>query len=233
MNFQLTKQIRPILLFALTIALLGGVSYGGYRCWESRKRSQKPPVGEPGKPYIIGEQPNPPSEPITKPTDDPNWNLYTNREYGFSVEYPAGWKVREEIISRSGDPEYVARDKIFFKAQGGEYIDIFTHDTSKDLLEWAREFHELLHRNANEIPPDTNAYISGLPALIVYTPFGQAPADIITAFKSGRYVFTLEHATLKKENPLLWDTYEHFLRTFEFEGTENILDELPKFPIGF
>lgn len=233
MNLKLSKQSKIILLSLLSLALLGGVSYGGWRCWQSKQVAT-----EPQKPYIIGEQPSPPSIPITKPTDDPNWNLYINEKYGFSVEYPAGWKVKEEIISRSREPEYVARDIIDFRLEGSGYLALYVFEDSHMTLENWVEFNKVLLELSSlaQTPIKPNSRIAGNAAFTVFSPTDQyAPASVVSAFKGGSYILRTLHGRVGSAvgEPLLWDIYEHFLRTFEFEGTENIPDELPKFPMGF
>ncbi len=225
MNFLLTKQTKTIVIFALTVALLGGVGYSGYQYWQSKQAVPEPPESS------VAEEPNP--TPITEPTDDPNWNLYINKEYGFSVEYPTGWEVEEKKISKAGAPEYVARNKISFEAVGEGYITIYAMRTDLGLMSWSNKFYELLSSSVGALPSNPNAGLAGRDALIVYSPPNQAPSKVIVALREGSYIFTLEHFTPKNENPLLWDIYEHFVRTFEFENTESIPDKLPTFPMGF
>ncbi len=227
MSIQLTKQAKLSVFSVLTALVLGGILsfYVGYRYLhidQSVSEAQEPSVAEDPKPT-----------PITEPTDDPNWNLYINKEYGFSVEYPATWGVEEENISKAGAPEYVARAKISFGVAGEGYITIYTMRTDLGLMGWSSKFYELLSSNAEALPPKPNAKLAGHNAFIVYSPSEQAPSKIVAVLKKGDYIFTLEHFTPKNENPLLWDIYEHFLRTFEFENTENIPDKLPTFPMGF
>jgi len=226
MNFQITKQIRPILLFAFAVTLLGGVSYGGYRYWQSRQaipKSQTPPNVEEPKPT-----------PITKPTDDPNWNLYTNKEYGFTVEYPTGWGVSESFSDASrGDKRRMKSWIKFVKTSSASIMISVWEMPEANLLEWSMENESLIVSGGAGVPDSINATIGGSPTLVMYSPPGQVPSAVVALLKCKNFIFKISHFTPKNENPLLWDIYEHFLRTFEFENTENIPDKLPEFPMGF
>jgi len=225
MNFLLTKQTKTIVISALAIALLGGVSYGGYTYWQSQQV-----VPEPQEPLI--EEPKP--TPITEPTEDPNWNLYINKEYGFSVEYPADWAVSESVQNISGSDKHRMASWIKFVKMGSVSIMISVWNTPEAaLLEWVKEKSALIVSGGAVVPDKPNAEIAGLPTVVVYSPFGQAPSAVTAVLKSGNRIFKVEHFTPKNENPLLWDIYEHFVKTFEFENTESIPDKLPTFPMGF
>ena len=222
MNLKLTKQSKIILLSLFGIALLGGVGYGGWRYWESRR-----PAAEPQSPVV---EPT----PIIRSTDDPDWNLYISEEYGFSVEYPAEWEVKRSLPSVGHREDLRMKSWIKFMKVGSAYAMISTWELpGADLLEWSKENKNLLVSGGAVLPAGANARVAGLPALVLYSPPGQAPSKVTAVLKNGDYIFRIEHFTPKNESPLLWDIYEHFLRTFEFEGTENIPDELPEFPMGF
>lgn len=231
MNFRLIKQPKTILLFALAVALLGSISYGGYRYWQSRQvvpEPQEPPTVEELKPT-----------PVTEPTADSNWNLYTNKEYGFSVEYPAGWGVAEKDISEKRDSLQVARDRIGFDLENVGYISVYVFESppEESLEEWINQNKVLMKLSSlANVPNYPQSQVGGSPTFVVYSPRdSQVPDAVTAAFKKENYIFKIGHGRLGASvgESLGWNIYEHFLRTLEFEGTKGIPDRLPEFPMGF
>ena len=231
MNFQLTKQTKFILVSALTVALLSGVSYGGYRYWQSKQAVPEPPESS------VAEEPKP--TPITEPTDDSDWNLYLNKEYGFSVEYPTGWEVAEKNISEKGYSLQVARGRIGFDLDNVGYISVYVFEAppEESLEEWVDKNKVLIELSSlASVPDHPQGQVGGVPTFVVYSPRDRQVPDAVTAvFKKGTYIFKIGHGRLGASvgEPLDWSIYGHFLRTFEFENTESIPDNLPTFPMGF
>jgi len=230
MNFQTTKQTKFILLI-LTVALLGGVFYGGYKY-----RQSKQVAPEPQEPSVVeGLKPT----PVTQPTDDLNWNLYTNKEYGFSVEYPAGWEVEEKEISGKRNSLQVARNRIGFDLENVGYISVYVFEVlpKVSLEEWVNQNKVLVELSSLASVSDfPQGQFGGVPTFVVYSPGDSQVPDAVTAvFKKGIYIFKIGHGRLGAtvSESLDWNIYEHFLRTFEFENTGNIPDKLPTFPMGF
>lgn len=223
MKIQLTKQTKIVLLLIFGIALLGGFSCGGWGYWRSKQT-----VLEPQAPPVEKPKPTGMPTPVTRPTDDPNWNLYINEEYGFSVEYPAGWDIKEES-NGFFEGTTTLRDLSL-----GTLWVLVDKDPVLGVLDWSAERWDTLVLEKEDLPEELNAALAGTSSLVGYSPpGGQGWASVFAVFKKGGYIFVLKNKAVGRGDPPLWSIYEHFLRTFEFEGTKDIPDKLPNFPMGF
>lgn len=206
MGFQLTKPIK-ILLLAIAVALLGGLAYGGYRYWQSRQ----------GEPKLTS---------TTKPTADPRWDLYINKENGFSVEYPSESMISEGQLSEFGG------DSISFSVASVMLFNISVKETNKDLITLVEEGVTNVSNTTRPLLPNKpNATIAGVPAVVLYVADSRYSLVTIYAFfKRGGFFYNIQHF-VPSDKQIDWGMFEHVLRVFEFDNTKNLEDSIPGFPL--
>jgi len=233
LRLNLSSKPKTILLSTLGIVILGAVSYGGWRYWKKASEPQEQPVGEPGKPYIIGEQPRPPSKPIIKPATDPNWNLYVNEQFGFSFEYPAGWKITEGadrpdapigVIRRTIKLKGPLPEGVEIKHSAYDYIlievSICENPAERSLLEWLEKDTLPCHYKDGKylgtpIPQTPNLTVAGEPAYQGYYPeSSQAYANTETFFSHKDKVFRILY--LESDGGKSRGIYNRILESFKF-----------------
>lgn len=214
---------KIILATVLGFGLLVGAIYAGY--WYGAQQTQQ--VESPVAAYQLTPT------PITEPTNDSNWNLYTNKEYGFSVEYPAGWEV--SIFTDNPDaPTSVIRKAIGFKGplpEGVEIkhpaynyvwtvVDIWRNPAERPLLEWLEKDTFPGHYKDGKylgtpIPQTANVEVGGVPAFQGFYPeSSQAYAHIETFFSYKDKVFRVLY--LESDGGKSRDIYDRMLLTFRF-----------------
>jgi hypothetical protein len=174
-----------------------------------------------GAPPVVVEE-----KPLVIPTDDPNWNLYTNKKHGLSVEYPSGSIISEGQFSESGG------DSISFSIASVMLFNISVKEADKDLITLVEEGVVNVSNTARPLLPNKpNATIAGVPAVVLYA--ADSRYSLVTAYaflKRGSFFYTIQHFVPSDEQ-IDWRLFEHVLRSFEFDDIKDLEDSIPNFPL--
>ncbi|MBI4086873.1 hypothetical protein HY416_02740 [Candidatus Kaiserbacteria bacterium] len=164
-------------------------------------------------------------KPITGESGTPGWNIYENKRYGFTVEYPSDWFIRT-----SSEPSF---DRVIFSnirkpsetsEESLQNESVFVIDIQRDanpqvldIEEWYREF-------------STRGF-SSEPDSEVRTTVGGRPAMRMEISTIGRDLhFYTFHGTdvvdliYKISQPKFKETYEKMLSSFKFTSPETVID---------
>jgi len=146
------------------------------------------------------------------------WQVYKDAEYGFTVEYPAGWKAEMTIDLHEPDPkpEWVLRRHSFMGDTGVVLIDI-SAASDMDLSAWLKWVGEI---TAPFPVTEPNAKVAGYPAVAFVR--GEISSVIVN---NGQYVYQLLYTAVYSENGLR--AYRHMLETFRLAGSTAIGAEIP------
>jgi len=161
---------------------------------------------------------------IEIPASDPNYKRFQNPVYGYSLEYPKGWRIEQY---GSNDDSPAANYQMNVWSPIGEQIVIQIWDNNQEklsLMEWyeARETTHLIVENA---PTGPNARIAGEDAIMVARPkVVGVPAEVITLLSHEGKIFLLRYSATTESVESL-PKYLHLLQTFEFnnKNTEDVL----------
>ena len=198
MNFNLTKQTKPIVLFALTVALLGGVCYGGYRYWQSQQavsESQEPeePIEE--RAYEI--------------IDNPDGNhTFVCYKFGFEFNYPEGWEFSEKYSSVRYDDGWV---EIFSK--DGERSVLISAWAPRDQTRYPMLRDSLIEQDGLVgLSLEPNFAVAGLPAFKYGLLERSQASDVVqVVFESNDHVFAASTAWNNRDDP----EYTEILNSFK------------------
>ena len=195
---------------------------------------------EPGPPLVtLGNQGTPSGQQnqstVTSPLDENNFVLYENPRYGFSIQYPSGWLVRDR--GASGGNVFVE----FFSPQteGNTFVDNFNVGVQNlsgviSLDEYGQSVVNLL--NSRPPGPDfrltqqpTNTTLGGLPAQkIEYAMVLQnESAPVVRTSLHGMQawtinddsIFVLSFVAEQNRFALYQPIIEHVIRTFRMAGS--------------
>lgn len=200
MNLSTLKQTEPIILFALAVALLGGVGYGGYRYWQSRQ---------------VVSEPQGPQEPVEEKayeiTDNPDSSkTYYAYLYNYKITVPEGWEVipstfyTSDLSMRRKDAPAV--EDLFIRSRPAEKDRSF-----EKYLEWERQ-NIVEPRGEEVIPQEPNFGFSGIPAYRYERYLVHARDVSILVFEHGSVWYEISIPLQFKEDPEYWS----ILNTFEF-----------------
>jgi len=170
-----------------------------------------------------------PIEKQLEPTEE--WLTYSDTTYGYSVEYPKGWNVKE-LVPYQGVTQRIQHELLLDGPRGTIKITTWTNYTSLDLIDWLKEREPPLIRPVSLVPSAANVRIAGEPAVFVVLPkpLGGYPR-LTTILQRGQVVFRILYLEPVEEiEKLNFDLYKHILSTFEFEDTKDIPDILPSKP---
>jgi len=108
---------------------------------------------------------------------DVNWEKYSNKEYGYSIKYPAGWKITEAEPRRDNKAAYGGEillpgelQKISFSDTSDRYwpaqmqIRIIEIPQGKTYDLWVKEYEYSDSTAFNPVQEVTDTVVSGRPA---------------------------------------------------------------------
>lgn len=147
-----------------------------------------------------------------------DWETYTDPDFDFRLEYPAGWEVetREKQPTPLIDDEAILKRIVFSSYPALVYLDVWLAKgkSFKEWLEWYKET-----RLVDEMLTEANATVAGLPAA---TFLQQHQRDLmITYFSDGQHVYRLMN--WMTDNPTHLDAYWHMLDTFKLPGKSSLV----------
>lgn len=168
-----------------------------------------------GRPLAVGE----PAQASYAAGQTAGWQVYQDADYGFTVEYPAGWKAEITIDLHDPDPkpEWVLRRHIFMGDTGVVFIDVSAANGT-DLPAWLKWVGEV---TAPFPAVEPNATVAGYPA-VAFVQNG-VPSVFVS---DGRYVYQLLYTAVYSENGL--QAYQHMLDTFRLAGSTTVGAEIPQ-----
>ncbi|PIS21803.1 hypothetical protein COT51_00865 [candidate division WWE3 bacterium CG08_land_8_20_14_0_20_41_15] len=156
------------------------------------------------------------------------WETYHSKEYGYSVEYPKGGTVKEELTLNPVAKEGVKEHMIIFNLSSG-FMRVDAWDNSHpygDIGSWLKAYPNVVDTSNSVVSGATKYKVAGEDATVIYTPSSpQASAVWRTFFVRGNKIFSLLYA---EGTPANFEMYRHFLSTFDFDNTKNISDILPQ-----
>jgi len=85
------------LIIGIVVVVVGALALGGFLLWQMQSASPVP------------EQQTPPPAPQPQTLDTSAWQTYRNEEFGFQLNYPENWKLREDngpVLSSRPAGEY-------------------------------------------------------------------------------------------------------------------------------
>ncbi|MBN2055651.1 hypothetical protein JW905_12050 [bacterium] len=143
-----------------------------------------------------------------------DWQVYQDEAWGFSLEYPADWKMLVRL-ENFGKPSFVIKKKIEFTGPGGPMVimDLWTNDEALELMNWYEVNYAGLMSSELQKPESPDRMVGGEPAIRMLNPQGQACTQSITLFQRGNLVFSLEYRVTDDFASL--PVIEHMLATFK------------------
>ena len=148
------------------------------------------------------------------------WELYENKEYGFSIKYPAEWAVKT-TITNSGLGDGVIEKRIFFSETDelGVHIDIFPNESDLEVLEWYYAYQDQFLNDGGSL--QTDLLIAGKQAVYSFDPEDSQsayPRHTVIVI-NGSYVFRIEYSASSQIDYL--NTYREMLSTVSFENNRS------------
>ena len=155
----------------------------------------------------------------------PNYQLYSNERYGYTMEYPKKWEIKWNWENDTPEQEGSPNQVLHFGVQNEETIFLAAWDNKENLslVDWCGQQEgcgSILHATSS-IP---NARIAGEDAFALVQAGEQSFPRINILFSHEKEIFWLEK-TIPTPNPSL-TTFLHILRTFEFDG-QVTQDQIP------
>ncbi|HLF25740.1 MAG TPA: CHAP domain-containing protein [Anaerolineae bacterium] len=157
------------------------------------------------------------SQPIS------DWQRYTDQDYGFSFEYPAGWKVEMTIQQTAPFPEpsAIIKRQTLMGPEGMIDLDVWLAN-GHDLNGWL-EWHEATRDKLSLFHP--NATIAGQTAVVSVDK--GVTVDMLTVFFSaGKYIYRLWYTVSRHERGL--QAYWHILSTFTLPRSTSATAQIPE-----
>lgn len=147
------------------------------------------------------------SEPINQ------WQIYTDADYGFVLEYPVGWESETTIFQTIPyvDSSAIIKRQTFIGTEGWIDLDIWLAN-GQNLEEWS----DWYGKTRAPFPiTKSNAKAWGKPA-IFFLERGGTVDMLATFFSDGKYVYRLWYTVT--QNGVGLQVYRHMLNTIELPG---------------
>lgn len=160
-----------------------------------------------GLPFLSKDRSSPSRINIT------GWARYRDPDFGFSLEYPAGWQVEihEQQPTPLIDDEAILKRVAFSSAPALVYLDVWLAK-GKSFADWLAWYKET--RLVEQMAKKANAAVAGKPAA---TFLQNHRRDLmLTYFSDGEYVYRL--LNWMTGEPTHLNTYWHMLDTFSLPG---------------
>lgn len=203
MNLSTLKQTKPIIIFALTLALLGGVSYGGYWYWRLRQPTSEtqPPAEEPEKVYEI----------IDNPDGSHTFICY---KFNFKFDYPDTWEFSERYSDLRGATGSDKVGAVKIRKKDGKDAIIFTAGVLRDKSRFPTFRDLVVHlSDKSEIPPEPNTTVGGVPAFSYGVLDGGGYRDALEImFETADSTFLISADWEDRNDP----EYRGIIESFEF-----------------
>jgi hypothetical protein len=197
------------LLIILAIVVLAALIAIG---WKYFNFNQAPPQPSPS-PSIIS--PSPAKTLTASPSPSAStiaWSTYTNKTFNYSVQYPSDCKVTETNFETISGPlaenhhwpwfEIYHFDSAFYHPPAG--ADVYDYIANNSL------------KTFDEIDPNKNIKISGLPAIhVMQNKSSQADASDYYYFIKDNQLFSIQIIQIEGKED--WDLYNKFLNSFTFK----------------
>ena len=141
------------------------------------------------------------------------WQIYSDSDYGFSLEYPVGWESVITIFQETPyeDESAIIKRQTFTGAQGWIDLDIWLAN-GQNLEEWSGWYSKT---RAPFPITKSNAKVWGNPAMS-FLERGGTVDMLATFFSDGKYVYRLWYTVT--QNRVGLQVYHHMLNTIELPG---------------
>ncbi len=174
MNLLAAKQNKPILIFALAVAILGGVFYGGYRCWQGRQVVSKSQESEEvSDENIVDQHFNPQGEETYRIVENEDGTkTFYNYHHKYKIVAPVGWEALATRKTKDPDEVSASLRKADTAVEDIDYGSVEVtgyYDSEKFLQQKKMSFDDHINREVAR-KPDTvfrgflaQVYTSSLP----------------------------------------------------------------------
>ena len=166
------------------------------------------------------------------PSEQDFWDTYIDDEYGFSIQYPAAWRIEKSLPSV---PALGIRQiRIYFigPEQATIAVDIWAVDGYTNVLDWFKVTQQprMTEKTIEGgYPTRTNAVIQDAPSIFFVQPPGE---QVPLAYRM--YVLNQRRAYLIHYNAFDGGTalgiYEKMLKSFRIAGQSSGYNEIPVMP---
>jgi hypothetical protein len=147
---------------------------------------------------------------VTNPV--PEWERYHNKNWGYSVEYPAGWSPAISMENVTS-VEYVIREEVIFSSTVS--VAFWNNLSGLNLFLWFEKYKNWLAREGSDITKCT-ATVLELTAICVWEPqTPQAYGDMKCFFQNQNHVYRIRY-TISDDGRSL-EIYNRMISTFRFD----------------
>ena len=155
--------------------------------------------------------------------EDADWRTYVDEKWGFTIQYPLDWDVREVFSNSEDGPSYVIRKRVRFAGSNHAeiHIDVWQKSTAVGLTAWLDANQKTMLELGNvQIPRTTNAVLSARESLVL-TQRGScsSPPVFLAYVPAGDRMFSLIYRAADGGKAV--DTYLQMLRSFS-SGIEQV-----------
>ncbi|MBM4432100.1 MAG: hypothetical protein FJ026_17395, partial [Chloroflexi bacterium] len=139
------------------------------------------------------------------------WQMYIDRAFGFSIQYPPGWEGRWMFDHNHGE-EYVIRRRVaFFSPKGAEVdVDVWDNRNVVAIEDWLEKYREFLVVDVADDDVLPKHQVAGFPAArFLRIPGKQYPSIASAYLTNGKFVFRVAYSAF--DMGIAMDLYDQML----------------------